>query len=130
MPYFTEGKYAGEFLASEANGQQSRDTIILAQQVAPALTLLAAGTILGVVTATGKAVPVAPAANDGSQTASKILYANVDASAGDVLVTVISRDVEVNGAEITYPVGATAAQILAINAQLLAARIIVRAGSV
>lgn len=123
---YTEGKYPGEYIASEANGEYSRDTIILAQQG----TITPAGTILGVIAANGKAVPVAPAANDGSQTAVKILYGNVDATAGDKLVAVTARNTEVNGAEITYPAGATAGQIAAINAQLAAAGIIVRAGSV
>lgn len=123
---YTEGKYAGEYIASEASGERSRDTLILAQQGA----LTPAGTVLGVITASGKAVPVAPAANDGSQAAVAVLYSNVDATAGDKLVTITARATEVNGAEITYPANATVAQIAAINAQLKAATIIVRAGSV
>lgn len=123
---FNEGKYAGEYIASEANGEYSRDVVTLAQQGA----LTPAGAVLGIITASGKAVPVAPAAADGSQVAACILYANVDATAGDKLATITARETEVNGAEITYPAGATAPQIAAINAQLKAATIIVRAGSV
>ncbi len=123
---FIEGKYAGEYIASEANGELSRDVAMLIQQAA----VVPAGTVLGIITASGKVTPVSLAAGDGSQTAAKILYSNVDATAGDKLVTVTSRETEVNGAEITYPAGATPAQILAINAQLAASAIIVRAGSV
>lgn len=123
---YTEGKYAGEYIASEANGEYSRDTGTLIQQAA----IVAAGTILGAITASGKLTPLNLAANDGSQTAVKILYSNVDATTGDKIVTVTSRQTEVNGAEITYPAGATAPQIAAINAQLAAATIIVRVGSV
>lgn len=127
MPtFFAEGKYPGEFLASQANGEYSRDNMTLIQQ--PAITI--AGTILGIIAASGKVSPLNLAANDGSQTAARILYGNVDATAGDQIVAVVSREVEVNGAEITYPAGVTAAQVLTINAQLLAASIIVRVGSV
>ena len=123
---YTEGKYAGEYIASEANGELSRDVYTLTQQAA----ILVAGTVLGIITASGKVTPVNPGEADGSQTAAKILYSNVDATAGDKLVTVTSRETEVNGAEITYPAGATPAQILAISAQLAANTIIVRVGSV
>ena len=123
---YTEGKYSGEYIASEANGELSRDAATLIQQPA----VVPAGTILGVITASGKVTPLNLAAQDGSQTAAKILYSNVDATAGDKIVTVTSRATEVNGAEVTYPAGATPAQIAAIIAQLAANTIIVRTGSV
>lgn len=63
---------------------------------------------------------------DGSQSAAAILFNTIDASAGNTKTTVISRAAEVNGSELTYPAGATANQIAAINAQLAAFGIIVR----
>jgi len=55
---------------------------------------------------------------DGSQNATDILYANCNASAGWQQCVTIARNAEVNQAEIFYPAGATAAQILSINAAL------------
>ena len=64
---------------------------------------------------------------DGTQNASVILYDNVDATGGDVTAAAIVRLAEVNANEIIYPSGATTNQKNAINAQLAANNIIVRA---
>lgn len=72
---------------------------------------LAAGTVLGVVTAADKAAVLAPAADDGSQTAALILVEDVTVPAtGDA-----AANVYVHGAfrraGLVWPEGATPAQI-------------------
>jgi hypothetical protein len=75
----------------------------------------------------GKYTPVNLAAVDGSQNAAAILYNSpFDVTAADTKQTVTKRLSEVNGSELTYPAGANAGQIAALNAQLGALGIIVR----
>ena len=78
MPVLTEGRYAGEFIVSEGNGKISRETVtVLSGQN------LQAGAVLGKVTASGKYKALDPAAADGSQIATVILYDAVNASAAE-----------------------------------------------
>ncbi len=66
-------------------------------------------------------------AADGSQLAAAISWANYTTGAGATMsITVIDREAEVRGVDLTYPAGATAAQIAAANAQLLAIGVVVR----
>jgi hypothetical protein len=74
----------------------------------------------------GKYTPWDPAAADGSQNACAILYNETDATGGDQLSTVHVRECEVNGSELVYDEDATADEIAAANAQLLALGIVVR----
>jgi hypothetical protein len=92
----TEGTRAGEFLLSEGNGSISRETITLISGQD-----LAAGTVLGKITASGKYTEYSDGAADGSETAAAILYDNVDASAGDKDAVVIARYAEVSTAMLT-----------------------------
>ena len=71
-------------------------------------------------------VPLSLTATDGSQVASAISFANVDATLADQTGTVVTRDCEVNGFELFWPTGASANQISAGTAQLAALGIIVR----
>lgn len=125
MTTLTEGRHAGEFLVSEANGDRSRETgTLLSGQN------LKAGTVLGR-TAAGKlkALPGDLDSNGGLEaSAVGILWDNVDASAGDVAgVVYIARDAEVNGAELTYPPETTNGGEEALtNASLALIGIIVR----
>jgi len=81
------------FLLSEAAGRRSRSIVTIADGAGK----LAAGTVLGKVTATGKYVP-APAAEvvgfEGAETAVAILAYGVDATDQAVEVTAIDRDAE------------------------------------
>ena len=86
-----ERNRAGEFLLSEGNGSISRETITLISGQD-----LAAGTVLGKITASGKYTAYADGASDGSEAAAAILYDNVDASAGDKDAVVIARFAEVS----------------------------------
>ncbi|MEX5515711.1 head decoration protein [Pseudophaeobacter sp. 1A09344] len=81
------------FLLSEAAGRRSRSIVTIANGAGK----LAAGTVLGKVTATGEYVP-APAAEvvgkEGAETAVAILAYGVDATDQAVEVTAIDRDAE------------------------------------
>ena len=121
MAALNEGKHRGEFLHSEANRTISREQVTVAQSV-----VLSAGTVMGMVTATSKYKILAPAATDGTQNASAILFDNVDASVADSLATIIARQAEVNGSEIVWPAGITAPQIATATAALAANGIRIR----
>ncbi|QRO34133.1 head decoration protein [Chromobacterium violaceum] len=75
----TEGSYQPTaILAGDAGDALVRKVVIPAGQV------LKEGAVLGIITATKKAVLSTAAATDGSQTPDQILAYDVDASAGDV----------------------------------------------
>lgn len=123
MTILTEGARKAEFLVSEANDWRSRDEVTLTVPAGG----LEAGTVLGVITSSGKYVRHAAGAANGSENEAGILYANFsDADAGDNDATIIARDAEVNGSDLTYEDGADAAQITTSNAALAALGIIVR----
>ena len=79
MTTLTEGKHAGGFLVWEVLRDYTRETVTIASGAGQ----LEPGTVLGKVTASGKFLPHAPAAADGTQTAVAICYARVDATAAD-----------------------------------------------
>jgi len=111
------------FIVSEANDWRSRDEVTL---TVGADATIVAGTVLGKITASGKYIVQLAAGADGSQTPAAILYANVSGNSEDITVTVVARDAEVNGAELTYDPAANAAAITTANAELAAVGIIVR----
>ena len=94
----TEGKHTAEFLLSEGNGSISREQGILRSESGA----LAAGTLLGRVTATGE---LSAYDNSGSPVgvgvAVGVLYANVPDSTVDQKVTYIARNAEVLGSALT-----------------------------
>ena len=123
MPTFNEGRHPGEFLLSEAAGQRSREAITIASGAG----VIAAGTVLGKVTASGKYVASAIGAVDGSQAAAAIALFGCDASSVDVEIAVIVRDAEVKGDILTYHADRDlAAEKTAANDELAALGIIVR----
>jgi Bacteriophage lambda head decoration protein D len=121
MPELQEGRYAGEFIVSEGNGKISRETItVLSGET------LEAGAVLGKVTANGKYKELDPAAVDGSEVATGILYDAVDASAADAQGVAIVRLAEVNAAELVWPAGITAPEQTTALGELAALNIIAR----
>ncbi len=122
MAVKTEGMHDGEFIVSEANGNRSRGTgTILSGQV------LSAGSLLGVVTASGKYKLHTHGASDGSEDVAGILFGNEDATGADIDGrTIVLRDAEVNGEELTYSTGSNGAAIIAADVELSALGIIVR----
>ncbi len=87
---------------------------------------LFAGTVLGKITASGKYTAYNPGASDGSQTVAGILWDDADATAGDVQAAAVTRDAEVNAAELQWFLGASGAQQTAGIAGLAALGIIAR----
>ena len=126
MATLTKIQSNASFIVSESNGYRSRDDVTV---TVPASTTYAAGTLLGKITASGKYVRHAAAATDGSENEAGVLYetlVNTTVSAVDSESVSFARDAEVNGSELTYKVGADAAQITASNLALKALGIIVR----
>src|SRR3972149_735594 len=101
MTTLTEKRGAGFHMVSEANGNLSREQITIDDGV------LEVGTVLGMITSSGKYVQVDLSASDGSEVASAVLFSSVDASFVDVEVAAHLRDCEVLGSELVYPTGAT-----------------------
>jgi hypothetical protein len=102
MATLTEGAHAGEFIVSEANVgatgvPRGRDTGTLASG-----QNLAAGSVLGVVSASGEYAVYNNAAADGTEVAAAILFDAVDASAGAEPCVVLNGDCEVNGSELNW----------------------------
>lgn len=93
MKISTEGRHAGEFLLSEANGTRSREEIT----VAATATALPSGQLLGKLTATGEYAPYDPAVDpaDGSETVAAVLWAPVAASDAAQRTVGIVRDAEI-----------------------------------
>ena len=98
MTVLVETRHPGEFILSEANGQRSRETITIASGAG----IIAAGTVLGKVTASGKYIASAVGASDGSEVPAAINIYDANASSLDVPVSAIVRDAEVNGKCLTY----------------------------
>ena len=81
------------FLLSEASGRRSRSVV----KVANGAGKIAAGTVMGKVTATGEYIPspnAETAGKEGAEMATVILAYGVDATNSSVEVTVIDRDAE------------------------------------
>jgi hypothetical protein len=109
----TEGQYRAEFMLSEAPGFRSREEITL---VAPTTPRSAGEVIMA------SAGGVSPAQATG---AALILWDNVDAPIppppdppGDIRVTAIVRDAEVNGHDLIWPAPGDAGAIAAATAAL------------
>lgn len=117
---------ASDWLKSEAGSYYSRDTAVIASGAGK----LVSGTVLAKVTATGKYLPAAAAGSDGSQTATAVLFAAVDATSADASAVIVSRDAIVSHNGLTYgPTINDAAKRAAANGQLKAAGILVREGA-
>lgn len=121
MTILTEGPAVGGFIVSEANGTRSRVTATLESGQD-----LAAGTVLGVVTASGKYTQFDQDGADGSEAAAGILVYPTDATGGDTACAAIIRDAEVNAAELTWPTDIIAGEKTTALAQLAALGIIAR----
>lgn len=78
---------AGSFTPEQRFAGDS-DIITKPMTIATAAGALAAGTVLGRITASGKLVPAAIGAGDGSETPVAILVEAVDATGGDVVAPV------------------------------------------
>ncbi len=79
------------------------------------------------VTGTNKWRQLNPTAIDGSQRAAAILYDNEDATAGDRIVTLVTRHQELGRSDLFFPAGITTPQLTTALAQLAAQQLIARA---
>ena len=123
MTVFNEGRDAGEFLLSEANGNRSRDVAT----VASGAGVIAPGTVLGKLTSGGKYTASPATGSDGSQTAVAVALYGCDATSADQKLVVIARDAEVNVNLLAYASSVDdAAKKAAKATQLAAVGIIVR----
>lgn len=94
----------------------------------PIAGLLDVGTVMGKVTSSGKVVPLAPAAADGSQIAIGIVVDAVTVpAAADQPVVLLERLGVVLSDNLVWPAGITGAQQTTALGQLAAAFVIVRA---
>lgn len=96
-----QGNQALEFLLSEANGERSRDVVVITGGD------YKAGTVLAKVTASGKYTEHDPGGAGGIETAAAVLGYDVDALAADHTGVVFVRDCEVSD-EVLVFIGAIA----------------------
>lgn len=92
----TEARRTGEFILAEGNGTISREavTVVSGQN-------LAAGTVVGKITGSGKYKAYDANNTDGSEVAAGILYEAVDASLADAPGVIIARHAEVAEVHLT-----------------------------
>ena len=123
MTTLTEGKHAGGFLVWEVLRDYTRETITVASGAGK----LEPGTVLGKITTGGKYTGLAPAATNGSQNAAGILWDGLDATSADGQAVALVRGPAIlNKSEVTFPAGATEAQMTAAITALAAVGIILR----
>lgn len=120
MVTLSQSPRPGEFIITEAAGTRSRDTVTI-----EAGQNLEVSAVLGRITGTGKCVALDPLASDGSEVATGILYANTDATAGDINAVIVARDAEVRESDLDFN-GADQAQIDTAKIELDDLNIIVR----
>ncbi len=122
----TEGKHTGEFILSEANGNRSRDIVVV---TVPANTTLEPGHVLAKLSATGKYTEYDNAGSDGSESAAGVLYGALTNDTGapvDIDGVVVNQDAEVRGADLAWKAGLSDNDKTAGKADLLALGIKVR----
>ncbi|MFD6316901.1 head decoration protein [Methylorubrum thiocyanatum] len=117
-------KTDSDVVKNEGRNRISRDEGTLANGSG----ILRPGRVLGRIATSKKLVPLAPAANDGSQNADSILLENVDATAADQRVVVLARHAEVVIQSLEWPAGITETQKTAALAALEAKGVVARMG--
>ncbi len=125
MPVLSETTHPGGFLVWEAFRDYTREVVTIATGTSN--PVLAPGTVLGRITATGKYAAHDPAALDGTETAVAVLWARADATAADVQAVALLRGPAiVNGHDLIFAGTLTQPEIDAAHAALAAAGILVR----
>ena len=114
-----EGTHTNEVLLTYDNISKDSVTLISGQN-------LTVGTVLGVITASGKYTMHNNAASDGSEVAAAVLTADSDASGGDLKVVAITRLAEVKAELLVWKSGISGANKTAGLAALAAKFIIAR----
>ena len=122
---FSESMNLGDLLKYEASNLYSRDRVTVASG-----QNLPLGTVVGLVTATGKFKQIDPSAEDGSQVAAGVLLQTCDATLidrDDGLV--VARHAIVAHHALAWPDAITTAEKLTAIAQLKALGVLVRQGA-
>jgi hypothetical protein len=120
----TESMNLGDLLKYEAPNLYSRDRVTVA-----AGQNLPLGTVVGVVTATGKVKQIDPSAEDGSQVAAGVLLQACDATLADRdNGLVVARHAIVSDHALVWPEAITTAEKASAMAQLKALGVLVRQG--
>ena len=124
MPALQEPINLGDLLKYEAPNLYSRDRVTVA-----AGQTLPLGTVLGLVTATGKVKQIDPSATDGSQYAAGVLMQAIDAALIDREDgLMVARHAIVADHALTWPAGITAAEKLSAIQQLKSLGVLIRKG--
>ena len=124
MPEIKQGLNLGDLLKYEAPNLYSRERVTVA-----AGQVLALGTVLGEVTASGELTALDPAAVDGSEVAVGVLLQAIDASAGarnDGLMA--ARHAILADHALAWPAAIAPAEQAAAIAQLKARGLLIRQG--
>lgn len=100
----------------------SRETVTIASGAG----VVKAGTVLGVITASGKYTPYDDGSSDGSETAVAVSLYEVDATSADVDTPVLARHAVVKESALQWHADADATAKTAAATALLAKNIIVR----
>ncbi len=125
MPVLAEPLNLGDLLKYEAPNLYSRDRVTVASG-----QNLPLGTVVGIVTATGKYKQIDPSAEDGTQVAAGVLLQACDATLidrDDGLV--VARHAIVAHHALAWPDAVTTAENLTAIAQLKALGVLVRQGA-
>lgn len=124
MPVQAEPNYLGDWLKFEEDNHYSRDEVTVASG-----QNLATGTVIGIITASGKVTQLAPGASDGSQNAAGVLLNAVDASSGDKPGVIIARHAVCSDKGLVWPASITGPQKATAISQLKALGVLVREGA-
>ena len=92
----------GQFVKYEGPQNYSRDDVIVASG-----NNLAAGTVVGIITASGKIKAYDNDASDGTQTAVGVLVAGVDATSADIPGVIVRRHAIVAKESLVWGAGVT-----------------------
>lgn len=123
MNVLYEGTRAGAYIADEVSVNLSRKQGVMASGAG----VVMAGTVVAIVTATGKYVPLDTEADTGAEDAAGVLFDTVDATSADVDCVVSAALTAVNASEIVWPDGISDGDKTAAIAQLEARQITVLA---
>lgn len=125
MPAITEELYLGDLLKYEAPNLYSRDQVTVASG-----QTLSLGTVIGMVTASGKVKQIDPSASDGSQYAAGVLMQPCDATLidrDDALM--IARHAIVADHALSWPAVITASEKQSAILQMKSLGILIRKGA-
>ncbi len=113
---------AGSAIKSEANGDYSRDAVV----VASGNGLVRANTVMGRITATGLLRPYDNDNTDGSQTAIGVLVYDVDTTTANAPGVIVARAAEVWQSRLIFASTVAVGEIAPAIVELNAAGILVR----